>query len=59
MDSAEEKYAWKAIDFKDVKIGKRIGGGGVGIIYQGQYRNCRVALKTLVCIPWISVIYVT
>jgi hypothetical protein len=38
---------WKNIEFKDVEIGERIGGGGIGIIYDGWYQNQQVALKTL------------
>lgn len=42
--------AWKSIPFKDIEMGKQIGGGGVGVIYAGTYQNESVALKTLVSI---------
>ena len=38
---------WKSISFDDVTVGKRIGGGGVGVIYRGFYNGEAVALKTL------------
>lgn len=38
---------WKQIEFKEVEIGERIGGGGIGIIYDGYYKGENVALKTL------------
>lgn len=48
---------WTQIDFdRDIEVGDRIGGGGVGIIYKGWYKDEPVALK--VCfvyadtIPW-------
>lgn len=39
--------SWANVDFGEIELGDRIGGGGVGIIYQGFWRNEPVALKTL------------
>lgn len=38
---------WCHINFDDIVLGDRIGGGGVGIIYKGWLRGEEVALKTL------------
>ena len=38
---------WAHIDFHEIEMGDRIGGGGVGVIYKGVFRNQPVALKTL------------
>lgn len=38
---------WADIDFKEIELGDRIGGGGVGVVYQGWWRGQSVALKTL------------
>lgn len=38
---------WADVDFKEIELGDRIGGGGVGIVYQGWWRGQPVALKTL------------
>ncbi len=38
---------WAHIDFKELDVGDRIGGGGVGVIYKGYFKNKPVALKTL------------
>mmetsp|Transcript_12146 Transcript_12146/g.15907 ORF Transcript_12146/g.15907 Transcript_12146/m.15907 type:complete len:350 (+) Transcript_12146:107-1156(+) len=38
---------WKTITFDEVEIGSRIGGGGVGVVYNGWYKDEPVALKTL------------
>lgn len=38
---------WKHIEFDEVELGDIIGGGGVGVIYMGWYRDKTVALKTL------------
>jgi predicted Ser/Thr protein kinase len=41
-----ETAGWTQIDFeKDIEVGDRIGGGGVGIIYKGWFRDEPVALK--------------
>ena len=43
-----ENDGWNQIDFeRDIEIGERIGGGGVGVIYKGWLRDEPVALKTL------------
>ena len=40
--------SWETIDFeRDVVLGEKIGGGGVGLIYEGTFRGQPVALKTL------------
>ncbi|CAM9577965.1 unnamed protein product [Phaeothamnion confervicola] len=39
--------SWSEIDFADVSLGKCIGGGGVGMVYEGTFEGKRVALKTL------------
>jgi serine/threonine protein kinase len=38
---------WAHIDFEELEVGDKIGGGGVGIIYKGYFKNQQVALKTL------------
>lgn len=38
---------WANIPFHEVQLEERIGGGGVGIIYRGTWRNKPVAVKTL------------
>lgn len=45
---------WKVIDFRDINIGGRIGGGGVGIIYRGTFQGKLVALKTLVSVYFFA-----
>jgi serine/threonine protein kinase len=57
MDSksgGESKYqgeekggGWEHINFDEIDLGDRIGGGGVGIVYNGWFRGQPVALKTL------------
>jgi serine/threonine protein kinase len=39
--------AWANVNFSEIDIGDRIGGGGVGIIYKGWWGDRPVALKTL------------
>lgn len=39
--------SWANVDFHEIELGERIGGGGVGIIYRGWWRDQPVALKTL------------
>jgi serine/threonine protein kinase len=39
--------SWALIEFDDIHVGDMIGGGGVGIIYKGQFRGKQVALKAL------------
>lgn len=38
---------WANINFNEIELGDRIGGGGVGIIYKGWWKDEPVALKTL------------
>lgn len=44
---SDELGGWAHIEFEDIEMGERIGGGGVGVIYDGYYRGKPVALKTL------------
>jgi serine/threonine protein kinase len=39
--------SWQLIDFSEIELGERIGGGGVGVIYKGFWKDQPVALKTL------------
>jgi serine/threonine protein kinase len=43
----EKGGGWDHIDFDEIEIGERIGGGGVGIVYNGWFKGQPVALKTL------------
>jgi len=44
----EVTSSWAHIDFEtEIEVGERIGGGGVGVIYSGWYKDQPVALKTL------------
>ena len=43
----ESSRGWDNIEFSEIEIGEKIGGGGVGVIYNGWYRGEAVALKTL------------
>lgn len=36
-DSRTDDASWSNIDFNEIELGDRIGGGGAGIIYQGIY----------------------
>lgn len=38
---------WAQIEFSELTVGEKIGGGGIGIIYQGRFRGQDVAIKTL------------
>ena len=39
--------SWTNLDFGEIEMGERIGGGGVGVVYEGWFRGEQVALKTL------------
>lgn len=39
--------AWANVNFREIEMGERLGGGGVGIIYRGRWKGQDVALKTL------------
>lgn len=41
------RSGWTEISYGEIELGDRIGGGGIGVIYHGYYRNEPVALKTL------------
>eukprot|EP00605_Chrysophyceae_sp_TOSAG23-4_P001083 GSChrysophyteH1.ASY1.ANO1.1188.1 assembled CDS len=45
MESKED--GWDHINFDQIEMSDRIGGGGVGVIYKGYYKNQGVAVKTL------------
>ena len=48
MAGFEGEAGWMHIDFeREVQLGDLIGGGGVGMIYKGWYKDEQVALKTL------------
>ena len=32
----DDDASWSNIDFNEIELGDRIGGGGAGIIYQGE-----------------------
>lgn len=44
---ADDEVQWKHIPFEELEVSDRIGGGGVGMIYKGWYKDEPVALKTL------------
>lgn len=46
-DSDCALQGWANVNFSEIELGERIGGGGVGIIYKGWFRDEPVALKTL------------
>lgn len=39
---------WEDVDFKEIELGDKIGGGGFAVVFYGKWRGKRVALKTLV-----------
>ena len=48
MEIDNDLPGWCHLNFdKDIELGERIGGGGVGVIYKGWMNNQAVALKTL------------
>ena len=46
-DDTDSIQGWANVNFSEIELGDRIGGGGVGIIYKGWWRDEPVALKTL------------
>ncbi len=44
---------WEDVDFADVTLGKKLGGGGFAIVYTGTWKGQSVALKTLV--RWLAI----
>eukprot|EP00586_Coscinodiscus_wailesii_P008677 CAMPEP_0172524836 /NCGR_PEP_ID=MMETSP1066-20121228/294399_1 /TAXON_ID=671091 /ORGANISM="Coscinodiscus wailesii, Strain CCMP2513" /LENGTH=323 /DNA_ID=CAMNT_0013307989 /DNA_START=132 /DNA_END=1104 /DNA_ORIENTATION=+ len=45
--SASRHSSWEVVDFdKDIVLGRRIGGGGTGIVFRGWYKQQEVAIKT-------------
>ena len=34
--SGKDHVGWSQINFRDIQLGERIGGGGVGVIYNGK-----------------------
>jgi hypothetical protein len=48
IEAMDQDAGWTQIDFeRDVEVGERIGGGGVGIIYKGWFKDEPVALKVM------------
>lgn len=43
----DDGKGWQDIEFKDIEVGRKIGGGGFAIVHEGRWRGDRVALKTL------------
>ena len=39
---SDDRGQWNHIEFKDLELGDRIGGGGVGVIYKGYFGNTQV-----------------
>ncbi len=46
-ESSSSLSGWANVEFNEIEVGERIGGGGVGVIYKGWWRDQPVALKTL------------
>ena len=45
---AASSVSWPQIDFqRDVRLGAKIGGGGVGLVYEATFKGQACALKTL------------
>lgn len=47
MTSSSPLPGWANIDFRDVEVGDKIGGGGIGVIHRGYWKSNAVAIKTL------------
>lgn len=48
MESKDDGLpGWAHIDFEEIEMQNRIGGGGVGVIYKGVFNKQSVAVKTL------------
>jgi hypothetical protein len=45
---------WEDVNYEDVILGKKLGGGGFAIVYSGTWKGKSVALKTLVCAASLS-----
>lgn len=43
----KDEEGWLHLEFEDIEIGEKVGGGGVGIIYNGWFGDQPVAIKTL------------
>lgn len=46
-DETDLLPSWALIDFRELEIQDRIGGGGIGVIYKGRFRDGTVAIKAL------------
>jgi serine/threonine protein kinase len=46
-DEVTSSGTWTEIDYADIELEDNIGGGGVGLVYNGRYNGEVVALKTL------------
>lgn len=47
MNSDESLPSWAMINFNDIEVGEKIGGGGAGVIFKGFWKRQPVALKAL------------
>ena len=56
-DEEPDGGGWTNIDFSDIELEDKIGGGGVGVVYNGRYKGEPVALKTLVFILLPALIF--
>ena len=54
--TCDDLSSWHMINFKDLKLGDRIGGGGVGVVYNGFWKGEPVAIK--VCVIFVLIIRV-
>ena len=45
--TVDDGGGWKEIAFEELEVGRQIGGGGVGIVYDGWWGEKPAALKTL------------
>eukprot|EP00903_Cladosiphon_okamuranus_P019661 g18074.t1 len=39
--------SWKAISYDELELGEQLGGGSMGLVYRGTYKQRPVAVKTL------------
>ncbi|CAM9587396.1 unnamed protein product [Ectocarpus sp. 12 AP-2014] len=46
-DEVPPSVSWKTIEFDEIFLGERLGGGSVGLVHRGQYKGKNVAVKTL------------
>lgn len=46
-DKRASPTGWEQLSIREIEIGEKIGGGGIGVIHRGTFRNEPVAVKTL------------